>query len=389
MNKNITQGIGIFSVRLLGDWAPQNWNVKLPTDESDLTIFNLEGAFSSDISEEFPLKAGPRLENTSLPVFKSLSLAVLANNHFMDLGLEGAEKTIRLLKEQQIGFVGFGNNEHESRKPWIQKIGDFKVGVIACTEEQFGYSTLTKPGVASEGPWLYSAINNLRTQVDLLILSIHGGNEDIPIPSPARQDRYRAYVDAGVDVIQSHHSHVPQAIEEYKNSLITYGLGNFAVPLSSKTNKDNYWSWEVIIIFNNGTIRWEINPLQISGNEGGKEIHISRVRSKYSSEYLKRINSIISDRESLAKQWSNYASQLFKSYGEQYIGWNAESLSTKKIFIQILKQSKHWIKFLFSSKQRRKALLLDSNLKRRHLLTCNSHAEMLVAGLDQSRENNL
>ena len=36
-----------------------------------------------------------------------------------------------------------------------------------------------------------------------------------------------AFIDAGVDIILGHHSHVFQSIEHYQGKAIAYSLGNF------------------------------------------------------------------------------------------------------------------------------------------------------------------
>jgi len=62
---------------------------------------------------------------------------------------------------------------------------------------------------------------------DIVVLSIHWGeNWGYAIPS-AQRGFAHALVDAGVDVVHGHSSHHPKGIEVYRDRLILYGCGDF------------------------------------------------------------------------------------------------------------------------------------------------------------------
>jgi poly-gamma-glutamate synthesis protein (capsule biosynthesis protein) len=58
-------------------------------------------------------------------------------------------------------------------------------------------------------------------------VSIHWGHEYFQYPSPAQIETAHTLADAGATFIISHHPHVIQGIEKYKNAIIMYSLGNF------------------------------------------------------------------------------------------------------------------------------------------------------------------
>ena len=66
-----------------------------------------------------------------------------------------------------------------------------------------------------------------RDSADIIMVSVHWGDEFAVYPSNAQIALAHKLVDAGVNIILGHHSHVFQGIENYKDSIIVYSLGNF------------------------------------------------------------------------------------------------------------------------------------------------------------------
>ena len=67
----------------------------------------------------------------------------------------------------------------------------------------------------------------VRPQVDVLIASLHWGDEFIDQPSPEQIRVGRAMIDGGFDVVIGHHPHILQGVEEHDGGVIAYSLGNF------------------------------------------------------------------------------------------------------------------------------------------------------------------
>jgi poly-gamma-glutamate synthesis protein (capsule biosynthesis protein) len=103
-----------------------------------------------------------------------------------------------------------------------------RIGVLGRCETQFGIA-LQRPGAAALDPTLYESIRKLKSEVDVVVLSVHGAAEMVPWPSPQWQDLLRSFVDCGADIVHGHHSHIPQGYEVYQGKIIFYGLGNFLV----------------------------------------------------------------------------------------------------------------------------------------------------------------
>jgi len=84
-------------------------------------------------------------------------------------------------------------------------------------------------------------VKKMNSEVDVVIVSFHGGAEGTKHKNITRKTEYfygenrgnvysfaHKMIDAGADIILGHGPHVPRAIEVYKNKFIAYSMGNFA-----------------------------------------------------------------------------------------------------------------------------------------------------------------
>lgn len=74
---------------------------------------------------------------------------------------------------------------------------------------------------------MQARIKSLKETCNLVIVSMHSGNEGSRTVTKAQRAYARAMVDAGADLVVGHHPHVIQGIERYKGVTIAYSLGNF------------------------------------------------------------------------------------------------------------------------------------------------------------------
>jgi poly-gamma-glutamate capsule biosynthesis protein CapA/YwtB (metallophosphatase superfamily) len=207
---------------------------------ADLLIGNLEGPISargtrqgSIYSFRFePVGTMNALTDAGFDVLN------LANNHIWDYGREAALDTMRHLSDAGIRYVGFGHDFAEANTPVVERIGDVTVALLGYTE--FYSSTLwadDRLGLSEFIPEKITArIQDLRArgEADLVVISVHWG-EEYEVRSNARQQKLaRQLIDAGADLVIGHHPHVPQEVEQYnggrpagRQGWIAYSLGNF------------------------------------------------------------------------------------------------------------------------------------------------------------------
>ena len=110
---------------------------------------------------------------------------------------------------------------------------------MAVSEHEFTIASENSAGANSFDPLdSLDQISNLKKEVDYLIILYHGGKEYYRFPTPYLQRVCRKIVDKGANLVVCQHSHCIGAFEDYKNSKIIYGQGNFIFDREDRINKD-------------------------------------------------------------------------------------------------------------------------------------------------------
>lgn len=199
--------------------------------KSDIAFANLEGPVSDQGIDQKNLYSF-RMNSSVIPTLKGAGVSVLsvANNHMADWGRNAFTDTLARLKENEIFYIGGGNNKEEAKTPIVIEKYGIKIGFLGFTDKGPDYMVA---GIEKAGVLLANDINfneiikNAAKQVDYLVVSFHFGEEYL-IKHNVRQE-YLAHqaVDDGAKIVIGHHSHVTEDTEIYKNSFIAYSLGNF------------------------------------------------------------------------------------------------------------------------------------------------------------------
>jgi poly-gamma-glutamate synthesis protein (capsule biosynthesis protein) len=205
---------------------------------ADIAFANLESPVTARDAPEYRFETYVyRTEPAAVSAFQWLGLDVVsvANNHALDQGVPGLLDTLRALDGGGIFHVGAGSSETEARRPVIFDIGGTKVGFIGYLENQLVFNLYfhdfavgDRAGCAQlNAEDIAEDIGRLRPLVDLLIVSVHWGENYAPI-TRSQQELGRYIIEHGADVVAGHHPHVEQAIERHENGIIFYSLGNYA-----------------------------------------------------------------------------------------------------------------------------------------------------------------
>lgn len=198
--------------------------------KADVVIGNLESPLSTN-GVPNPIKPADLLLRADPSMASRLRRAgfdvlSLANNHTFDYGKVAFDDTLRALEREGIRHVGAGSNGREARKPVILEVGGFVLGFLAYT---YGYAARArKAGCAFRDPAAMKAdILSLRTEADVIVVSLHDGIEFSDYPIPRTLTLAHQVIEWGADLVLGHHPHTLQGIEEYRNGLIAYSLGDF------------------------------------------------------------------------------------------------------------------------------------------------------------------
>lgn len=194
--------------------------------------------------------------------FKVLNFA---NNHCMQHGEESFRGTVHLLEQNNINYCGVNYDNHLIGKPLVVELNTIKVAFL-------GYSL--RPRQYFERNPLYSEGNtesivqdviDVKGKVDFVIVSLHWGDEFIERPSPEEISIGRRLIDAGTDLIIGHHPHVLRGIENYKQGVIIYSLGNFVCDMvwDNRLRESLIFSCDIT---KHGIENMELTPVFINDN---------------------------------------------------------------------------------------------------------------------------
>jgi len=210
---------------------------------ADLTIANLEAPFTSGgtpFDKTYTFRVPPPFAS-SLPS-AGFDVLTLANNHILDFGPEGLYSTLNTLDSLGIATCGAGKNATEAERGAILKKGRWNIGFLAysLTFPTEFWATDSSCGTAyPRSPHIRQTIQEMREQVDLLVVAFHWGGELKADPKPYQRQYAHRAIDWGADLIIGHHPHTLQGMELYRDRLIAYSLGNFVFGSYSRNARDS------------------------------------------------------------------------------------------------------------------------------------------------------
>lgn len=190
---------------------------------NDLVVCNLEGPLTDNKS----VSVGTAMDEKNNLIFTfdpglaktladlNIKLVDIGNNHILNFGAAGAEKTKKYLLAAGINY--FGDTGATEKKYWVQEIEGKKLGFI-----NYNFSVKGSAQAALED------IKLAKQEADLVVVCPHWGTEyKTGDPGPNVRNLAHQFVDAGADLIIGTHPHVVQTSEIYQGKKIYYSLGNF------------------------------------------------------------------------------------------------------------------------------------------------------------------
>ncbi len=340
-------------------------------DSADFRICNLEVPLTNQIS---PIaKCGPHLAASKISVagIKELGIdfVTLANNHIFDHGEKGLFSTIDALKQVGIAYAGVGNTREEASKPYIVIIRDKRIGVYCCAEHEFSIGTEKTAGANPFDPLeSFDHIEELRKEVDYVIVLYHGGKEHYRYPSPYLQKVCRKIVDKGADLVICQHTHCIGCEEKWKDGTIVYGQGNFLFDYSESEFWQTSLLIEVVLEEKGSSISYV--PLRKEGN--GVRMVCKGESSVIEDFYFR--SEQIKQKGFIENAYSEFAKFMLKDYFGRIAGY--ESFVFKALN-RICKNKLREIKYkrLYN---KQKSLLPIINC-----IECEAHQELLLKGMKE------
>ena len=184
-----------------------------------------------------------------------ITVANVANNHILEQGVGAAVDTVRQLQSAGIKTVGAG--EKECFQSGIGTVtltfGDQSVTILGACFHSGKYA------LSSELNEVLSLIRAEARRGNMVIVSVHWGDELIDRPSIWQRQVAREFVNTGASLIAGHHPHVVQGLDSCDSALTAYSLGNFIFDGFLEAT-----GWSVILsvtISGKKVIKWETIPI--------------------------------------------------------------------------------------------------------------------------------
>lgn len=228
--------------------------------EPDLTYLNLEGPLAPGLDRDFleiadPGKTYDRIVYTAYPRFNyhpsiaqdlvaaGVDVVSTANNHALDRGPLGVDRTIESLRKAKLAH--FGTREQTAAERWytITEVDGLKIAWIACTKNTNRVpDDLNQVLRCGNGATVEQTIAQLRAtgryakrepKVDAVIVTPHWGKEYTHFVDEKDRELARKWITAGAIAVIGSHPHVVQSwekvvAEDGREGLAFYSLGNFA-----------------------------------------------------------------------------------------------------------------------------------------------------------------
>lgn len=214
------------------DFRPMIEEVKEISKNYDLAFYNQETILGGS---ELGLSSYPRFNSPyevgDAFVDAGFNLVSLANNHTLDRGETAILNSHQYWKQYlDVLTAGSFSSKDEMDQPNIGEVNGIRYAF-------FSYTDWTNGLVAPSGKEYLLArysnelvkqdIEKVRGQVDVVIVSMHFGDE-YSLSVSSRQREIATYLASlGVDIVIGHHPHVVEPIEMIDDTLVIYSLGNF------------------------------------------------------------------------------------------------------------------------------------------------------------------
>jgi poly-gamma-glutamate synthesis protein (capsule biosynthesis protein) len=228
---------------------------------ADLALANLETTFGGQPYRGYPMFSSPHELAGAL---KECGFDVLltANNHILDSGKKGMEKTVDLINEAGLHYTGVFRDaaERKNNYPLPVEVNGFKLAILNYTYGTNGL-TLSKPGIVNY-------IDTLQIRADLdkakkmnpdyIISCVHWGEEYQRKENREQRQIAHFLAEYGSDLIVGSHPHVVQPFSNIPTTRgdtvpVLYSLGNF---ISNQRDRycDGGIAFEVTLTKTNDTV---------------------------------------------------------------------------------------------------------------------------------------
>ncbi len=239
---------------------PDHWlaGIAPALQRADVAIGHLEVPHThsqNELAGDVPAPGADPAHIAALPR-AGFTAMTLAGNHIADCGAAGIADTVNGLQQAGLAYTGAGADLASARSPCvIEAAAGHRLGVLSynCVGPAAAWAAIDKAGcsylpvaTADDAPiapaatftlplpdavtFLRDDIAALRQHAQLIVVALHKGTVHTPARiEPYERELAHMAIDAGADIVISHHAHIVRGIEIYRGKTIYHGLGNGCV----------------------------------------------------------------------------------------------------------------------------------------------------------------
>ena len=272
----------------------------------NMTICNVESVLSDIGRNENSLRTlhmRGRPQTAAYLAKWGITVAHVANNHILEQGFEAAVDTVKQLEKAGISTVGEGKDScfRSGIEPLHLQLGDQPIAIIGVCFHNGKYA------FSSNLDEVLKTIKTEANKENLVIVSVHWGDELINRPSIWQKQVTRQFIKTGASLVIGHHPHVVQGIDSSDSALIAYSLGNFIFDDNCEATV-----WSIILsitMSGKKVVEWKAIPVVIDRDyrpvlaEGAREEELRE-------ELLRRCNLVKQNIADIEKYQKEYVSEL-------------------------------------------------------------------------------
>ncbi|MBQ4093299.1 MAG: CapA family protein [Firmicutes bacterium] len=229
------------------------------TQNADIAFINQETPVATAIAEpsSYPMFNTPSECVTDMHEI-GFNVFNIASNHTLDKGADGLKATIDFMESVPDSlYVGAYYNQEEMEKLHAMEVNGLTVAFLGFTEMTNGITLREDSELeftyTSDEAEMKSLIESANQQADVVIVSVHWGQENVFAALDSQKKLGQKFADWGADMVIGHHPHVLEEIETITSAdgrkvPVIYSLGNLTSTMNGDANHiGGFYSCNVVV----------------------------------------------------------------------------------------------------------------------------------------------
>lgn len=212
------------------DFKPMFQYIKPIISKYDLAFYNQESILGGS---EIGLSTYPRFNSPyevgDAFIDMGFNIVSLANNHTLDRGEQAIRNSRNYWNNKDVLVNGSATSYEERNNFRIMEKNNITYTMLAYTDYTNGLSTRGNDYLINKIDFdlIKRDIDMVRDKVDVLMVSVHFGEEYNLNVTERQKEVSQFLADNGVDIVIGHHPHVVGKMDYIGDTLVIYSLGNF------------------------------------------------------------------------------------------------------------------------------------------------------------------